>query len=139
MKFLIIDDSRTARLVTRKSIQMVREASDGDEFFEAANGSEGMEQLKTHGADLIICDINMPVMSGFTFLRNLRFDEKTKEVPIAFVTSMANESRNENLEGLGALAVLKKPLKLSDITHVLKMISTSTTANTNDEDDGWGD
>lgn len=139
MKILIIDDSKTARMFSRKCVEM---ALPGEkiEFREAENGALGYDLLKKEKVDIILSDINMPVMSGFTFLRNVKMEADLAHIPIVFITSLANDARSVNLKELGAYAVISKPIKPKEVGNVLKeIIGNKGPAAPADQDGGaWG-
>lgn len=135
MNILIVDDSLTARLFSKKCLMMCvgSEAT----FCEAANGQEALEQLEKQHVDAVLCDVNMPIMSGFTFLRNVKASEKWKDIPVIFVTSMANEARINNLIQLGAFDVVSKPVKPSKLKAVFDRLLKGD-ADDGSADEGWG-
>jgi len=134
MKVLIVDDSKTARLFSKKCVEMVIN-NENIEFVEAKDGEEAFNKLKDGPVDFILCDINMPVMTGFTFIKNLITDTKLKNIPVVFVTSMANEARSQNLIQLGAKDVIQKPLRPNALMLVLQKMGM---IKSNAENDGWG-
>lgn len=131
-KVLVIDDSLTSRMFIKKGLLMV---SAELSVLEAKNGVEAMTVLeKNSGIDVIISDVNMPEMSGFTFIRNVKNDPRFSSIPIVFVTSLANDGRIDNLLTLGAFEVIKKPIDISVLTNVLGKLQTLP----NNKNEGWG-
>lgn len=135
MKILIIDDSKTARMFSRKCVEMAL-AGEQLVFSEAENGAVAYDMLKKEKVDVILSDINMPVMSGFTFLRNVKMEADLAHIPIVFITSLANDARASNLKELGAYAVISKPIKPKEIGVILKQIVGKKEPTT--DDGGWG-
>lgn len=72
----------------------------GYDVISAANGEEGLEKLKTHKPDLIILDIKMPKMDGYTFVRRIKKDPGTKHIPIIVLTSYEPMKDMFQLEGV---------------------------------------
>lgn len=136
MKILIIDDSKTARMFSRKCVEMAL-AGEQLVFTEAENGAIAYDMLKKEKVDIILSDINMPVMSGFTFLRNVKMEQDLAHIPIIFITSLANDARSQNLKELGAYAVISKPIKPKEVGAILKEIVGKKDAPT-DQGGGWG-
>lgn len=134
MKVLIIDDSSTARLFVKKMTSMIM--GDGAvESVEADSGESAFRFLREHqGFDLIISDVNMPEMSGFTFMHNLQLDKSLLHIPVVFVTSLSNAANVENLEKLGAKAVLSKPVKLQDLKTTFENLKLIDSGDSED----WG-
>jgi two-component system, chemotaxis family, chemotaxis protein CheY len=136
MRCLIIDDSTTSRLFAKKCT-MMSFANQDVLFLEAHNGEDALQKLKEHQIDLIISDVNMPVMNGFTFLRNVKANQTWKNIPVIFITSLANDERKENLMALGAHAVLKKPLSPKELAQSLAGFSPEQEKE-KEEESSWG-
>ncbi len=69
IKALIVDDSSVMRKIVERSLRQA--GIEMNEVFQAGNGAEGMAVLQEHKVDLILCDINMPVMDGLEFIKQL--------------------------------------------------------------------
>ena len=119
MKILVVDDSFTARMFTKNSIVLCLKKIEV-EILEASSGNEAIEILKSEkDIGLIVSDLQMPQMSGKNFLQIIRQIEKTKEIPVVFITSHAdNTSINEDLKRTGAYDVLPKPIEIKKIKKV---------------------
>jgi two-component system chemotaxis response regulator CheY len=87
MRFLIVDDSSTMRRIIINTLNKLGHK----ECHEAANGREGVERLATTPVDMIITDWNMPEMSGIDFIRAVRANDATKQLPVLMVTTNAAE------------------------------------------------
>lgn len=85
--------------VMRKIVERsLREAGiDLSEVFQAANGAEALNTLKDSPVDLILCDINMPVMDGIEFIKQLPAIESAKNVPVVVRNTAASESLSSKL------------------------------------------
>lgn len=140
MNILIIDDSQTARMFTRKSFDMALSDLEETTFFEAANGEDAIKIMKSIKFDLVLSDVNMPVMSGFTFIQNILRDELLKDIPVIFITSLASEARKENLLEIGAKEVISKPIKPMDLATAVKKVLGLENSSATESDDtaGWG-
>ncbi len=136
MKIMIVDDSKMARLFTRKCVEMVMPDAE-IEFIDACDGEDAFKQLEKMPVDLILCDVNMPVMTGFTFIRNIKTNAPLASIPVVFITSMANTARTDNLIQLGAVEVILKPVKPQKIKSVLEKIGIIGNKADSDSDD-WG-
>jgi len=115
-KILYIDDASSMR----KLVKMVL----GKQFdlALAENGAEGLSQLQTAQFDLIISDINMPIMNGLTFLQKARSLENYKFTPILMMTTEASPEMKSQGKSFGATGWLVKPfdpIKLPDIIRKL--------------------
>ncbi|MBW2096526.1 MAG: response regulator [Deltaproteobacteria bacterium] len=107
-RILIVDDSNTARMVVRRCLEIAgfMDAT----FLEAANGKEALTLLKQERADLVVTDLNMPVMDGETFLKWVKGSPKTHDIPVVMISSARNPAKERQVLDMGALAVLGKPV-----------------------------
>jgi two-component system, chemotaxis family, chemotaxis protein CheY len=113
---LIVDDSETMRQLLVYAVQRIPD-------LEAVEASDGVEAL-THAAelrpDIIITDINMPVMDGLKLVQRLREEERFNDVPIVVVTTEAGaEDRNRAME-LGANAYITKPIQGPKVVKLVR-------------------
>lgn len=106
-KVLIIDDSA----VMRKMIQRIIQQSGFliDEFVEAGDGKEGLEKAASSNIDLILCDWNMPNMTGIDFVKALRGSGLKSNIPVVMITTESSETRIEEAKNSGANGYLTKP------------------------------
>ena len=106
-KVLIIDDSAVMRKIIQRNIQ--QSGLLVDEFVEAGDGREGLEKVTSNNIDLILCDWNMPNMTGIEFVKALRGSGQKGNVPIVMVTTEGGESKIEEAKNSGANGYLTKP------------------------------
>lgn len=106
-KVLIIDDSAVMRKIIQRNIQ--QSGLIVDEFVEAGDGREGLEKATSHNIDLILCDWNMPNMTGIDFVKALRGSGQKNNVPIVMVTTEGSEAKVEEAKNSGANGYLTKP------------------------------
>jgi two-component system, chemotaxis family, chemotaxis protein CheY len=105
MKFLIVDDSRAARMLVLKTL---REAGfSGHPMREAANGEDALTLLKSEAFDVVLCDWNMPRMTGLDLLLAIR--QESIEVRFGFVTAETSAAIRAQAEAAGAIFFLTKP------------------------------
>jgi two-component system chemotaxis response regulator CheY len=104
MKILIVDDSKAMRMIVSRAL---RHADLGTDVMEASNGSEAMKLLQSTVPDLILCDWNMPEMSGLELLEALKM--KGIDVKFGFVTSESTQAMRAKALDAGALFLISKP------------------------------
>ena len=80
------------------------------EMVEAENGRDALARLKEAPADLLITDLNMPVMDGEALLKWVKGNPRLTTVPVLIITSAGNPAREAQLLALGAMAVINKPV-----------------------------
>ncbi|MBW2619456.1 MAG: response regulator [Deltaproteobacteria bacterium] len=106
------------RLVIRKVLQMsgLEEAR----FFEAEHGEEALGVVGEHPIDLILTDINMPVMTGLELLRRLKEDETQRSIPVIVISTEGSSERQEEALELGAAGYLQKPFQPEEVRSLLE-------------------
>jgi two-component system, chemotaxis family, chemotaxis protein CheY len=125
MKTIIIaDDSRTARMVTRRCLVIA--GCEGTEFLEAADGQAALELVRKYDADLLVTDLNMPIMDGTALLRAVKSSPRHNDLPVMVVSSMSSQARIEELIKLGAFVVLPKPISPAAIMEALEKLENQT-------------
>ena len=118
---LVVDDSRTSRMIIRQCLEII--GFQGKTFVEADNGRDALEFLKGNSFDLVVSDLNMPLVDGEVLLAEIRKNQQWNHIPFIMVTSSSNEAREKNLRQLGANAVISKPLNPMALSQVWKSIS----------------
>src|SRR5665648_16951 len=127
-KVLIVDDEVDNRIILSDMLR-----SRGYEVFEAGDGAEALEQVEKEPPNIIISDIMMPVMDGFTLLRMLRKNSSTKAIPFIFYTAVYMSQEDQALGlALGALRFIIKPIEpmefLEELETVLKEVEADRPA-----------
>ena len=101
---LVIDDERAIRLLCRVNL-----AASGMEVLEADNGRAGLELARTERPDLVLLDVMMPGVDGWTVARELAASEETRDIPVVFLTARADPADKRLGEQLGGVGYLVKP------------------------------
>ena len=110
---LTVDDSPSVRQLVR----IVLEGA-GYTVIEAENGQEGLTQATSTAVDLVITDLNMPVMDGLEFIRGLRAMPAVVGVPIVFLTTESNDAVKQEAKAAGATGWITKPFKPEQLLSV---------------------
>ena len=87
----------------------------------AVNGAEALRKLSSFAADIIITDLRMPVMDGFTFLEKLKRNNEFSSIPVAVFSANAIPENETKCLELGAIHFIKKPCSAE---YLLKFLST---------------
>ena len=124
MKILIADDSGTARMFIKQCLEI--SITEDVEFVEAANGQEALKLLKEGGVELLVTDLNMPVLDGRELIRRVSASPKLIGLPIMVITSSGNEARKQELLDLGAKVVLRKPVNPMKVAEGLEVVLTTS-------------
>jgi CheY-like chemotaxis protein len=88
----------------------------------AENGLVGIEQAQRQPPDLVICDIRMPRLDGYSVLAQLRQNPTTAKIPVIFLTAEAVEIENPHTRGLRADRYLQKPCTTEDILKAIAQV-----------------
>ena len=124
VRALIVDDSSVMRKIVERSLRQA--GVDLESVVEASNGAEALGALRNGPVDLVLCDINMPVMDGLEFVRQSRSVESAKGVPIVMITTEGSESHVVEALSNGARGYIRKPFTPDQVKeHVLPVLKKS--------------
>lgn len=114
---LTVDDSTSIRVALKIAL-----TNAGYSVAEAVNGAEGIEKAKASAFDLIITDLNMPVMDGLTMIEEMRRMPDQMGVPIVFLTTESDEGFKARAKAAGATGWLTKPFDPDQLVRVAKKV-----------------
>lgn len=117
MKILIVDDDEKNCKLMRVILQNY-----GYETIEAGDGEQAVRLAKERIPDLILMDIQMPVMDGIEAFRILRADPTTKDIKIIAITSYAMKSDKERLLVEGFNGYISKPIDVKEFINTIKSV-----------------
>src|ERR1700756_3639456 len=121
VRALIIDDSSVMRKIVERSLRQA--GLDLSEVKEASNGAEALALLATSQVELILCDINMPVMDGLEFVKRLKGVENAQGVPVVMITTEGSEGHVVQALSAGARGYIRKPFTPDQVKeHVLPVL-----------------
>ncbi len=104
---MIVDDSATMRKIIMRTVRM--SGLEFDRTEEAGNGAEAIEKLKTAPVDIILCDINMPEMSGTEMVKQARQLPNCKDTKIIMVSTESSQELIDSILADGANGFITKP------------------------------
>ncbi|MEK7282351.1 MAG: response regulator [Acidobacteriota bacterium] len=113
--FLIVEDSPTMRQLLVFSLRRLKECR----IVEAVDGVDALKKLTSERIDLVITDINMPMMDGLKLISLIRGNARTKSIPIIIVTTEGAEEDRKRGLALGANAYIAKPIQPSDLLKAI--------------------
>ena len=111
---LVVDDSA----VVRRMLGLILERSGHDVRF-AVDGREGLEAVRARRPDLVLSDLEMPVMDGIAFVRSLREDAGTSGIPVVMLTASADDEHHRTVAGLGVQGFATKPVRSTDVLELV--------------------
>lgn len=115
MRILTVDDSRTILAMLHHTL-----SNAGFEVLQAEDGQEGLDLLGTETVDVVITDINMPVMNGIDFIRNVRRSGRFNSLPILILTTETSQDKRDEGRAAGGTGWIVKPFdpeKLISVIH----------------------
>jgi len=107
LRTLIVDDSSVMRKIVERALRQA--GIPLGEVIEAGNGSQALGILRQQTVDLVLTDINMPVMDGLELVRQLHKVDNAREVPVLMITTEGCESQVMQAIACGARGYVRKP------------------------------
>ncbi|MEN8687700.1 MAG: response regulator [Desulfuromonadales bacterium] len=117
-KVLVVEDSPTMRQLIVFALKRIR----GFQISEANDGVDGLKKLSADKFDLIVTDINMPIMDGLKLVSMVRNDPNYKETPIIIITTEGATEDRERALALGANEYITKPIQTMQILETVKKL-----------------
>lgn len=115
MKILAIDDSETMRGMVKQTLEM-----GGYEVELAVDGKDGIAKFQADTFDLIVTDINMPVMDGITFIVEVR--KLDKDIPVLTLTTESEDNMKQKGSEAGANGWIVKPFRPAQFLDIIKQV-----------------
>jgi two-component system chemotaxis response regulator CheY len=120
---LIVDDSSVMRKIVERALRQAGLSL--SKVHEASSGVEALDLLRKERVDLILSDINMPMMDGLEFLRQLRAQQLAPDVPVVMITTESSEEHVKEAIVAGAQGYIRKPFTAEQVKdrvlHLLEL------------------
>lgn len=116
-KILAVDDSKSMRQMVSFALTQA-----GFDVVEAEDGVDALEKAKGMNADLVLTDVNMPVMDGITLIKELRKLLPYKYTPMLMLTTESSEERKQEGKSAGANGWLVKPFDPEQLINVINKV-----------------
>lgn len=123
-KILIVDDTPHIHRLLTLMLQRINHTT-----ITADSGSEALEQLENTRVDLMITDLNMPEMSGFTLMEKVRSTEKFKNLPIIMLSATGLEQAPEVAAQKGATGFMSQPVSTWELNRVVSECLSASVAH----------
>lgn len=121
LRTLIVDDSSVMRKIVQRALRQAGFAI--EQVLEAGNGFEALDLLRHQTVDLVLSDMNMPVMDGLEFMRQIGSVENARGVPVLMITTEGSESHVMEAISCGARGYIRKPFTPDQMKqHVLPLL-----------------
>ncbi|HQT79355.1 MAG: response regulator [Rhodospirillales bacterium 20-64-7] len=116
-RILTVDDSKTMRDMVAFTLRKA-----GYEISEAEDGKKALAVLATGSFDLIITDLNMPVMDGITLIKTVRTGARQRSIPILILTTEVDATKKAEGKAAGATGWLVKPFSPEKLVEVVQRV-----------------
>ncbi|KQT69075.1 MULTISPECIES: response regulator [unclassified Aureimonas] len=120
---LIIDDSSTVRMFYREVLE-----AEGFAVDEAINGLEGLEKVMSEAFDVVLVDVNMPRMDGYTFLKEMRAMPETQGLPAVMISTEAKPEDQTKAYASGANIYMVKPVHPTELAAIVRLVTGAAPA-----------
>ena len=117
MKILIVDDSSMMRALIKRVVKMTEVPV--EEILEAGDGAEALDLLERHDVQLLLTDINMPIMNGADLLRRVAQNDRWRGLTRVIISTDGSTQRREEAADLSVRCYLKKPFSPEVLRDVL--------------------
>ncbi len=117
-KILIVDDATTVRMYHRQLMESI-----GYQVEEAGNGLEALERINQESFDLLLVDINMPKMDGYTFIEEVRKTPDVRATPAIMISTEETEQDQDKAYAAGANFYLVKPVRIEDLQTYAELLT----------------
>lgn len=118
IRALVVDDSMQLRRSVMYALQRLGDVT----CVEAGDGAEALKKFQTSKFDIVLTDINMPVLDGLKLVSHIRSDPANVKVPIVVITTEAAEEDRERALRLGANAYLIKPVQAQVVLETVQKL-----------------
>lgn len=119
-RILIVDDSPLLRATARRAV--LQAGASPERVREAQNGREALDLLAKEPADIVLLDINMPIMDGFQFVEEKARIPALAGIKVALVTTEGNKKRLERMAQLGVDHYLRKPFEPEELRSLVNSL-----------------
>jgi len=116
-RILAVDDSPSVRQMVKLSL-----AGAGYDIVEAGDGAEGLSKARASALDMVVTDLNMPVMNGLGLIRELRKLPAYRGVPILFLTTESDPEMKQRAKAAGATGWITKPFQQDQLVAIVRKV-----------------
>jgi two-component system chemotaxis response regulator CheY len=118
MRILTVDDSRTILAMLHHTL-----ANAGYDVLQAEDGQQGLDVLAREPVDMVITDINMPVMDGIQFIREVRGSGRHNSLPILILTTETSQDKRDQARAAGGTGWIVKPFDPDKLISIIQRVT----------------
>ena len=112
---LLVDDERAIRTICRVNLE-----GDGLAVTEATDGAEALEEIRREPPSLVLLDVMMPRVDGWSVAEQLAADDETREIPVVFLSARAAQEDRLRAQELGAVGYVVKPFDPIELSGTVR-------------------
>jgi two-component system chemotaxis response regulator CheY len=116
-RILAVDDSPSVRQMVKLTL-----SGAGYDIVEAGDGAEGLSKARASTLDMVVTDLNMPVMNGLGLIRELRKLPAYRGVPILFLTTESDPEMKQQAKAAGATGWITKPFQQDQLVAIVRKV-----------------
>ena len=116
-RILTVDDSPSVRQMVKLTL-----SGAGYDIIEAGDGADGLSKAEATPVDMVVTDLNMPVMNGLGLIRELRKLPAYRGVPILFLTTESDAEMKKQAKAAGATGWITKPFQQDQLVAIVKKV-----------------
>jgi DNA-binding response OmpR family regulator len=114
---LLVDDEPAIRTICRVNLE-----GDGFSVLEASDGAEGIEEVRRAQPSLVLLDVMMPGVDGWSVAEELRADDRTRDIPVVFLSARAASEDRLHAQQLGAVGYVVKPFDPLELAGTVREV-----------------
>ncbi len=118
---LVVEDSPTMRQLITFAMKRIANTK----VIEATDGVDALKKLSSEKVDLILADINMPVMDGLKLVSLVKNNQSYKDIPVIIITTEGAREDKERAMAIGANAYLAKPIQTQELIKLVNSFIAS--------------
>ena len=130
LKILTVDDSNTIRMIVKRAFKPY-----DCEILEAEDGLKGLEKMRGEKPDLVLLDVDMPVMGGVEALKKIRDDPEINNIPIIMLTAEADKKMVVSIMKMGVKGYVVKPFNINELAQRVQTAVTLVPLEDNEQND----
>lgn len=116
-RILAVDDSPSVRQMVKLTL-----SGAGYDIVEAVDGAEGLTKARASTLDMVVTDLNMPVLNGLGLIRELRKLPAYRGVPILFLTTESDPEMKQQAKAAGATGWITKPFQQDQLVAIVRKV-----------------
>jgi len=118
LKALVVEDSPTMRQLISFALRSIPDL----DIVEAADGLDGLKKIQSDSFDIILVDINMPLMDGLKLISIIRQNENNPDIPVVIISTESGMDVKEKADAMGVNAYITKPIMAGNVLKTVKSL-----------------